>query len=804
MNDRLTSLLERWLGSGDQTGVLEHSLDSTWPWSAWIFWLLLIGGIAFVISVYVRERESAGRIGKTLLAACRVSLLLLLGWMLLGWTWQQHRTDLPDLVLLLDDSASMNLADELDDASLRTSLVARLKTLKLSELTRLNIARTLLLENDEKLLKELSSRYRLKVVRVSAPASAPAASTAVADDASPQKFIASLAANYPSSRLGDSLREVIELQRGRPTAAVVMFTDGITTEGSSLQDAAQYARRKSIPLYFVGIGNERPVIDLQLADLLADEAVFLGDAIHFEFRLAARGFQGPAKVTLLREGDSKPLAEQIVQLTGDEASQVVRLSTRPEAEGDIDFVVQVETQPREMNTANNRLTRRVSVREEKIRVLFAQSYPNYEYRFLKNVLERELNRPGQEGDERGFRAVLQEADPEFAESDKSALSVFPVSREELFKYDVLILGDVNPSLLTQSVLENIYEFVNVRGGGLVLMAGPRYMPLAYRDSPLAALLPANIDSITVPDVDTVIKTSFHPRLTPLGLTSPPLQLADTPAENQKLWNETLAPLRWMARISDLRPGVRVLAEHPELRGIDNQPLPLITLQFHGAGKVVFHATDETYRWRFRAGDVYFARYWIQTIRNLSRSKLLGEADGVELTSDRDEYEQGEAIRLRARFLDDRVAPGEDDGVLCIVQHEAGQRRSVRLRRDALNRGIFEAVIDGLPQGRYRAWIASPVFPGRPPSREFRVHAPPGELAEVQMKGAELASAAKASDGKFFRVKEAGQLISALPPGRHVRVESLPPEPLWNLPLLPILFVGLLATEWLLRKKFGLI
>lgn len=800
MNAQFKKLVVRWL-SGDSASAhaLEHSLDSTWPWPVWAFWLLLIVGIGFVVAIYIREREAAGRFGKTLLAAIRVAMLLLLGWMLLGWTWQQHRTDLPDLVLLLDDSGSMGLADEIDDARLRENLTARLKSLKLDELTRLNIAKTVLLENNEKLLKELSSRYRLKVIRVSAPArTLDTAETPAANG------LAILKAEAPASRLGDCLREAIELQRGRPTAAIVMFTDGIATEGTSLADAASYARRKSIPLYFVGLGNERPSIDLQLADLLADEAVFLGDAIHFEFRLASRGYQGAVKVRLLREGESEPLSEQSLNVTGDEASQIVRMTTRPAEQGDFDFVVQVEPQPREMNTTNNKLTRRIAVREEKLRVLLAQSYPNYEFRYLKNVLERELNRPGQEGEERGFRSVLQEADVEYVETDKSAAAVFPVSRDELFKYDVLILGDVNPALLTQSVLENIYEFVNVRGGGLVIMSGPKYMPQAYRDSAIAPLFPANVDAIAVPDADEVLKAQFRSRLTPLGVNSPALQLMEKPADNLQLWNETLAPLRWMVRVSDLRPGVRVLAEHPDLRGLDNQPLPIITLQFHGAGKVVFHATDETYRWRFRAGDVYFARYWIQTIRYLSRSKLLGEAEGVELTVDREEYQQGEAIHLRARFLDDRAAPAEDDGVLCIVQHDAGQRRSVRLRRDALNRGVFEAVVESMPPGRYRAWIASPVFPGRPPSREFRVNSPPGELAEVQMKAQELQDAAKTSGGAFYRVQDTGKLLAALPPGRHVRVESLPPEPLWNLPWLPIVFVGLLASEWLLRKKFGLV
>ncbi len=65
------------------------------------------------------------------------------------------------------------------------------------------------------------------------------------------------------------------------------------------------------------------------------------------------------------------------------------------------------------------------------------------------------------------------------------------------------------------------------------------------------------------------------------------------------------------------------------------PSPLIFLQFVGAGRVVFHAFDESYLWsRFRGSDVYYERYWMQTIRYLSRSKLLGTSRGVELTSDR--------------------------------------------------------------------------------------------------------------------------------------------------------------------------
>ena len=46
--------------------------------------------------------------------------------MLYGWTVQRHRTDLPDVVVVLDDSASMGLVDQYDDASLAAEIKRRL------------------------------------------------------------------------------------------------------------------------------------------------------------------------------------------------------------------------------------------------------------------------------------------------------------------------------------------------------------------------------------------------------------------------------------------------------------------------------------------------------------------------------------------------------------------------------------------------------------------------------------------------------------------------------------------------------
>ena len=97
------------------------------------------------------------------------------------------------------------------------------------------------------------------------------------------------------------------------------------------------------------------------------------------------------------------------------------------------------TRPRPKTIGRQRL---VSVRKEQIKVLLVQAYPNYEFRYLKNMLERDSTIE--------LKTVLQDADLEYAELDHSALRVFPVRREELFAFDVVIFGDVNPALLERA------------------------------------------------------------------------------------------------------------------------------------------------------------------------------------------------------------------------------------------------------------------------------------------------------------------------------------------------------------------
>ncbi len=254
----------------------------------------------------------------------------------------------------------------------------------------------------------------------------------------------------------------------------------------------------------------------------------------------------------------------------------------------------------------------------------------------------------------------------------------------------------------------------------------------------------------------------------------------------------------------MKPAARVLAEHPDRVGPDGRKLPVFSMQYYGAGRVLFHATDETWRWRYRVGDVFFARYWVQAIRYLSRAKLLGKDRSAELSAERREYRRGDTARLRARFLDERLAPAEDDGVTVVVEREGRESQRIKLERAATGRGVFEAGVSGLLDGKYHAWIATPTLPGKAPSADFLVTAPPGELERLQMDSAELEQAATETHGHFYRLPDVDRLVDDLPQGRRVPIETLPPEVLWNRCWVLTVFVTLATSEWILRKRKGML
>lgn len=763
-------------------------LDPFWP--DWVLLLFAVAAAAFVIWIYQREGNTASTPFKLVLAAIRLALVALALLMLSEAVLSVDRTGLPYAVVMVDDSASMALADRYDEPMASDRAGKLVGAAGPSEATRLSLAKAILFEDDARLLRELGREHKVRLYSVSSATTSVAEYTTAEDLEKAKSEIGRLEAAGQESRLGAGLHRVLNDLRGSPPSVVLLLTDGQNTDGESLAQAADYARRKNVPVYAVGVGSAEAIRDLELRDLLVDDVVFVDDVVNFEAKLTARGYAGRTATVRLREkGGRQELAAKTVEVPADGQTVKVRVPYQPTKVGDVQFVLQVVPFEKEVQQANNTLERQVSVKKEKVRVLLVEGYARWEFRYLKNLLEREPTID--------LRTLLLEADDDYVVQDRTALAAFPTRAEDLSEFDVLIVGDVNPAYLGQGQMQQIAQFVARKGGGLIQIAGERHAPQTFRDTPLEAVLPIELAGAAGP-APVSIGESFQPELTVEGRANPIFRFGQDDAESMDIWRH-LPGFFWFFEAPRAKPGAVVLATHPTRAGSEGK-VPIFVTQFAGAGKVLFLASPETWRWRFRVGDAYFGRFWVQSIRYLARSKLLGKTRSAELVTDRRQYQRGEPVAIRVRFVDESLQPAEDNGVRVMVERKGHEQREVMLKRVPSSRAIYEGNYLQAKEGSYHLWVVSPSLPGQPPVADFDVQAPPGELANVRMNEPELRRLAERTEGRYFNFLTIGELLETIPEGHKVPLDTDPPLPLWNTWPVLGLFMVLLLTEWLLRKR----
>lgn len=820
MNFECPLWLQRLVGispSGGDESVLAR-LELLRPLGSTFTLAIAIGALAVVFYCYFQAKE-ASRPYRIALAALRLMIVFVLVVMIGELSITLKRAGLPSVVVLIDDSESMNIADRYADDAITKRLAARVRRYReqkaatgstatptstsagtaLEGPSRIDAVRALLLEDDAAFLQRLTDRnYHLRVFAVS-----DAARQLPFDVAELRKAVAELQAGGKTTRLGDGLRTALEELRGQPIAAVVLVSDGVNTAGAELAETAAAAAERNVSLLTIGLGETKKSVDVELTDLKTREYVMVNDLVSFDFTLTGRGSAGRSvDVTLREASDPTALAAKTLKLGEDDVGQSVRLTYRPTKTGTFRFIVEAKPLEGEASAADNRLEATIEVRTDKVEVLLVQSYPNFEYRYLKHMLGRD--------ETVHLSCVLQEADQEYPRIDASVTTIFPVTLDELLKYDVVVFGDVDPEFLGASALGHLRDFVLEKGRGVIFAAGPRFMPMAYRGTPLADLFPIDWSKTSLPSPDATLKQGTLARLTSDALEEPIFQLDDTSERSKEVW-KTLAPIYWMLE-TEKRKSAQTMLEAADTKSRDGTPLPLVLFQRAGRGMVLFHTTDETWRWRWRVGDLYFARYWVQALRQLALAKGSGRL--ATLRVGKDEYEVGKPVGIEIRFQDERLVPS--DGIVNVaIESEGRPDQNVRLTQRRNLRNLFEASVTGLAEGKYRARFTGTlnsaggtgeedVRSAPTPTDDFTVASLRAESTPIEADHGYLVAAAAAGKGAFFRYEDAAELFDRLPRGRLLPTEPLPPVALWNKWFALLLFVTLAVAEWLLRKRQGMI
>src|SRR5580658_5957296 len=110
--------------------------------------------------------------------------------------------------------------------------------------------------------------------------------------------------NAPSTRIGDSLKQLSEETSDLPLGAVVLLSDGDDNSGGISSDAINALRARHIPVHTVGFGREHASHDVELDDAVIAPRALADSRLAAKITFHQRGYAG-SKVTLTVRDTSK-------------------------------------------------------------------------------------------------------------------------------------------------------------------------------------------------------------------------------------------------------------------------------------------------------------------------------------------------------------------------------------------------------------------------------------------------------------------------------------------------------------------
>jgi len=623
------------------------------------------------------------------------------------------------------------------------------------------------------------------------------------DDLKLSSPIAALLPVGDATAIGPAIETAVaEIGRAR-AGALVVISDGVSNQGI---DPVAVARRLALPVYTIGVGVDSIRLDAAVARIQVNRTAFLGDDVPLSVTVHNQGLTGTTTeievVDVTRPGREDPVAKQSIAWAADGAEQQVRLKFRPATVGQHFYEVRIPARSDEFTDINNRRLFALDVREEKNRVLVIAGAADWDLTFLNRALAADSSlsvttmlRLGT-----SWRSLNRAAQP----------ASFSPGPAELGPCVLVVLSGLDAQDLPAASWEAIAGWTR-RGGGLLVLGGADGTGIKrLAGTAVAGLLPIDVASVQING-----SSSIPVRLTSAGRRHPATQVIENEADNDAAWSD-LPPLAAASSEPALKGGGEVL-----LSG--DGDFPALVVGRFGAGKVLVTPASGFWRWAFRQPGAeerrdFHERLWIGAARWLTSPDL---ASRLAVEPGQAVFERGDAVDFTARLADKDYQPldgaeisvtiSRDDSLVTAapaadpksVPSSSGLPRTVAL---AGSGGGFYAVETGsLPPGRYR-YRAEARREGASlgdATGSFAVESMGVEFRRPGADPAFLARLSAESGGRFYLPAEAGRLPEELQIAGTASQEVVTLD-IWDSPWFFVAFVGLLSSEWFLRRRRGMV
>ncbi len=731
--------------------------------------MLAVAAAAIALSAvfYYRAFGALRRGQWQTLLVLRILAILIVVLLLFRPVFSFHRDleEQPAVIFLLDSSASMRIADDA------------------GKVPRFNQAR----QQIEAWWDRLDDHFNLQLI-------------AFSERARPLDDLGQLVGLAPDGKatsLSRALRAASKRLRLDDVEAVILLSDGIHNSAGSPEEAAL---KMGVPVHTVGVGaslrSDVSYRDVQVVGMDCADRLLLDNKARITGSVEGVGLGGRV-VTVVLEDDGETLERREITLDDVEGAQEVEFEIRPTVQGRHTYTVRVPAVGEEKIEENNQRSAVALVVEPGIRVLYLEGTLRAEYGAL---VQRFLSKdPDLE-----FCALLQTKTNVFLKRSNIEgleLDGIPSDPESISTFDVFLFGDLDSSYLRPEQQRLFVERVR-DGAGLVMVGGYHSLgPGGYAGTPLGEVLPVALGDREIGQ----ITDPFLPTLTPEGVHHPIFAniAGFFPTEDGDSKVAGLPPLLGCTRVGPARPGATVLATCPLA---DNRP-PVLAVQPVDKGRTAVFCGDTTRNWqqgpRAVDQDSPFLQFWGQLIRWLAgrSSEVTAEASVVGST-DKGYYEPDQTVTLSAIVRDEEGEGTDDAAVTAKIKGPAGRPDEVELTvvpgPGGHYRGTYQPATAGPYEIAIEARLGEVALSADPIVIE--VGRPNLEFEKLDLDEKTLGRIAANTGGRCVHISTADHLIDQLDRTQRKKRVYLE-RPLFWPPLFWLLFVGLLTTEWVLRRRF---
>lgn len=624
-----------------------------------------------------------------------------------------------------------------------------------------------------------------------------------------ERFLArqdSLPHRIPDGRgtnLSAALSQVAEDFQDLPLAGVVLFTDGADNGLGTAGAAIARLREQKIPLHIVGLGAEKLETDRELLSVKTNKVLREGTGAEVEVTVRSWGEEmADAHIDIL--DDDQIVYNKPLSLSGNGKIDYFSFFFDPKNEGANVYRVRLTAAENEANLQNNSLDMLLDTRRDTIRVLHFQGHLNMEFKFIKRALEKdpaiEFVALSKTGDDKFYRQGIRKS--------QELSDGFPASDTSLFRYKVVLFGDIEANYFSPAQFALIEQFVRSRGGGFVMLGGAgAFSEGAYKNTSVADFLPTILKPAGAPRQQKAQGYNYRAPIdkgrkfipTRNGLESTILRFSADLPRNKTLW-EQLPPLPAINLLGDAKPGATVLAETAVPPG--ETPKPLLVTQRYGRGRSAALATISTWRWRMlsKSGDNRHERFWRQLIHWLAGNAQ----DPLNIEIGKDQPEPEEEQDILVNVFSRSFEPVEDATFQASITTPDGAVLPINLLPALGAEGEYQYPFTPESPGVYTIDVqatANGRAIGKKQLSFLASHSQDEYYNAVQAKLA-LENLASASNGQYYSPETAGNIPAQLKLSENNRT-MLTSKSLWDLPLLFFLIVLILSAEWAYRRQKGL-